>query len=57
MLELARWLTTPLRLAHLTAIYTMSVDGVALALSVGAAHLSYRYFEKPFLCSKSGLKS
>jgi len=52
MLELSAWLTVPLRLVHFTALNMVAVDGVALLLSVGAAHLSYRYFEKPFLVLK-----
>jgi len=49
MLELSRWLTAPLKLAHFSALNMVCVDSVALLLSVGAAHFSYRYFERPFL--------
>lgn len=52
MLELARWVTAPLRLAHFSALNMDAVDGVALVLSFGAAHFSYRYFERPFLVLK-----
>jgi len=45
MLEVAGWLKLP----HFTAVRMFGVDGVALLLSIAAAHLSYQYFEKPFL--------
>jgi peptidoglycan/LPS O-acetylase OafA/YrhL len=47
-LEIARHIPLP---AH-TALRMFTVDAAALVLSFGAAHLSYQYFEKPFLVLK-----
>jgi peptidoglycan/LPS O-acetylase OafA/YrhL len=49
MLNVAVWLTRPLGLHGYSVPRVVVVDGVALALSIGVAHLSYRYFETPFL--------
>jgi len=49
MLELAIWMTSQLHLMPVSAINMLVVDGIALILTVGAAHLSYQYFESPFL--------
>jgi peptidoglycan/LPS O-acetylase OafA/YrhL len=53
ILELSKWLTTPLHLASGSALEMFVVDGLALVLCILAAHLSYRYFETPFLRLKS----
>jgi peptidoglycan/LPS O-acetylase OafA/YrhL len=49
ILGLSRWLAIPLKLAHPSALNMFVVDGIALLLTIPAAHLSYRYFEMPFL--------
>ncbi len=48
MLELAE----RLRLPPHTVLRMVTVDAAALLLSIGAAHLSYQYFERPFLLLK-----
>lgn len=49
ILELARWLTAPLKLPESSALNMLTVDALALLICIPAAHLSYKYFEKPFL--------
>ena len=49
MLLLAWWLTAPLKLAPRPVFRMFIVDSIALLLCIVAAHLSYRYFEMPFL--------
>jgi peptidoglycan/LPS O-acetylase OafA/YrhL len=49
MLLLSGRLVNPLRLPSQSAVNMFLVDGAALLLSILAAHLSYRYFERPFL--------
>jgi peptidoglycan/LPS O-acetylase OafA/YrhL len=52
MLELSGWLTRPLKLAHFSMLNLVAVDTVALLISIGAAQVSYRLFERPFLLLK-----
>jgi peptidoglycan/LPS O-acetylase OafA/YrhL len=49
MLQIAFWLTSKLRLPYTSAANILLVDGIALALCIASADLSYRYFEKPFM--------
>jgi peptidoglycan/LPS O-acetylase OafA/YrhL len=49
VLHISYRLTSPLRLANHSAIQMFVVDSVALLLCTLAAHLSYRYFERPFM--------
>jgi peptidoglycan/LPS O-acetylase OafA/YrhL len=52
VLELSAWLTGPLKLARFSALNMVAVDTIALLISIGAAHVSYRFFERPFLLFK-----
>jgi peptidoglycan/LPS O-acetylase OafA/YrhL len=49
LLDLSMSLTTRLKMAPSSVSFMLFVDGLALLLCVIAAHLSYRYFEMPFL--------
>jgi peptidoglycan/LPS O-acetylase OafA/YrhL len=49
MRVLAQWLTIPFNLTSFSVLYMFGIDSFTLLLCVLAAHLSYRYFEVPFL--------
>ena len=49
MLRLAMFLTNPLKLNRASALYILTVDCLALLLSIVIAHISYQHFEKPFI--------
>jgi peptidoglycan/LPS O-acetylase OafA/YrhL len=49
MLRLSIQLANQLKLPSESLVTTFLIDGAALLLSIFAAHLSYRYFERPFL--------
>ena len=49
IIELSTRLAVPFRLASDSAAYLFLVDGIALVLCVLVSHLSYQYFERPFL--------
>ncbi len=49
MLQLAIWITSPLTLAPHSAVRMFVVDSIALLFSIFLAHLSYQYFERPFM--------
>ena len=49
MLQLSMRLAAPFRLASYSATNVFLVDSLALLLCLFAAHLSYRYFERPFM--------
>lgn len=49
MLQVSMRLISPLKLDSHSAANVFLVDSIALLFSVFAAHLSYRYFEKPFM--------
>jgi peptidoglycan/LPS O-acetylase OafA/YrhL len=48
-LYLAQWTTAPLKLRPASAVQMLTVDTLALLICIPLAHLSYQYFEKPFL--------
>jgi peptidoglycan/LPS O-acetylase OafA/YrhL len=48
-LFLAQWSTAPLKLLPASAVHMLAVDTLALLICIPSAHLSYQYFEKPFL--------
>jgi len=56
VLQLSLLVTAPLTLAPSSVFNMLTVDAVALALCIPAAHLSYRYFERPFLRLKERFK-
>lgn len=49
MLKLAVWVTGPLGLRGGSLARLLVTDGLGLSFSIVVAHLSYRYFETPFL--------
>ena len=49
MLQLSTWLTSPLSLDSHSAVNMFLVDSIALLFSIFVAHLSYRFFERPFI--------
>ncbi len=48
-LYLAQWTTAPLKLRPASVVRMLTVDMLALLICIPLAHLSYQYFEKPFL--------
>lgn len=49
MLQLSLWLTAPFKMATHSAENMFLVDSIALLSSICLAHLSYSYFERPFM--------
>jgi peptidoglycan/LPS O-acetylase OafA/YrhL len=49
MLQLSIWCVAPIRLPYHSAANMLLVDGLALLLTLVAAHFSYQCFEKPFI--------
>lgn len=49
VLQISLLITAPLTLAPSSVFNMLMVDAVALAVCIPAAHLSYMYFERPFL--------